>query len=87
MDAEPVPIVCGRLIGLFGVRDVDYSVVMVKHDTILRARTFGFDTGFQAIELSKKDVAMNEKKIETKCFMIKIPMALIEMVVIFASIQ
>ncbi len=34
------------------------GVVMVKHDVFLLVRTFGFDSGFQAMELSQIDVAV-----------------------------
>ena len=35
------------------------TVVMMKHDVVLLMRTFGFDSGFQAIELSQIDVAVD----------------------------
>lgn len=42
--------------------DMWTSITMVKHDVILLARTCGFDSDFQAIELKKTDVTVNEKQ-------------------------
>ena len=42
----------------YSMFDVRPGVIVVEHDVILLARTFGFDSEFQAIELSQIDVAV-----------------------------